>query len=84
MPIYTIESGDFKTKITTIFRAEETALCVMALVQWPAKKGKALGRVMQVTGGQYRDSGVIFLSTKSVLGDMGGHGIIWLKNLYLI
>ena len=71
MTTYKIESGDLKVKITTPFKAEAWALCIMALERRP-KKVKGLGLLIQVVGGQYRGSNEIFLSTESILQDMGG------------
>lgn len=68
MPKYKIQSGDMLCEMETTHPASASALAILAINGYA---NKTLGRIIEVSGGQYTRSNVTYVSTLQILRDMG-------------
>lgn len=71
MPTYRIRCGDMDAKIRTPHEADCTALALLAVDQALPQKPGAL---VEVSGGQYKGAGAIYLTFESIARKLGRLG----------
>ena len=71
MPTYRIRCGDMDAKIKTPHEADCTALALLAVDKVLPKKP---GRLIEVSGGQYKAAGTLYISFEAIARKLGRVG----------